>query len=205
MGLSEILIALATLLPTATSFVLPFDPAAVDGEGRKLYVSDVAIRAAIPSFRDAGPRVGTCINSMFIPASGYIDLLPKITGVNRARLFRLDCSLGKDEKLTCSDSRADPNVVFDTDPRDYFWLKPDVELDVALQIYRGFRNSTVEYPSGKERWINGLPLRSIERQGDSYVAGFSDCGCSESWRVERRIVAGKPRIVAIEPLNGICV
>ena len=45
MGLSEVLIALATLLPAATSFVLPFDPAAVDEQGRKLYVSDVAIRA----------------------------------------------------------------------------------------------------------------------------------------------------------------
>jgi len=205
MSLLGIVFSIGALAPAPTSFVLPLDPAAVDERGHKLYVSDAAIRAAIPSFKDAGPRIGTCINSMFIPASGYIDLMPKITGTHHARLFRLDCSLGKTNNVACSESRADPDVVFDTDPHEYLWLESGVELEVALDIYRAFRDKQVEFPPGKERWIKGLSLRSLKRQGDSYVAGFSDCGCNESWVVERRLAAGKSRIFAIKPGQAICI
>jgi hypothetical protein len=187
------------------SYEFPIDPNAKSFFGQPLYVDDATLKAAIPSLRAAGDRLSTCINSMFVPASGYIDFAPTVAGslTHWAIAHRLLCSANK-TTLTCTEPQKPWSVAFDDDPAQFFEVGAGVDLQDALSIDRAFRSGEVQYPPGLSRH-KGLPLRRIKRDGSAYEVSFSDCGCNTRWSVELRRANRDAKVVAIKLLQDICV
>ncbi|HEX7914142.1 hypothetical protein [Rudaea sp.] len=189
-------------LAGATTFSFPVDHSAAD-HGQPLYVADQTLITAIPSLKGATHRMSTCINPMFIPASGQIEFVPVPTGDHLAQAKVLNCQLKTSETLTCNDDGAvDHPVVFDKEPSKSFVLVSGTGMDEALDVFRAFRDRKIEYASDKAKpWINDMPLRQIARKAQQYIVSFSDCGCSNSQVVEKRA----DKFVVVETRNGICV
>ncbi len=201
--LTILLSAFATAAAAGQTYELQVDPKATSLLGKNLYVGDDALKAAIPSLRNAGGRISTCITSIFRPASGYIDFAPSVTGPHAAVAHRLLCSTDK-ITLRCMEAEDLKSVVFDSDPAESFQLGDDVALQDALSIYRALRDRQVEFPAGQSRWIQGLPLRRVARDGDHFIVLFADCGCSEQWQMELRPAAAGTKVIATHSLKGIC-
>src|SRR5689334_5401447 len=125
---------LMTATAMAKSYEFPVDPKAMAAKGHRLYVDDASMKAVIPSLRDAGDRLSTCINPMFIPASGYIDFAPTVTGPHTAQAHRLICSTDN-VTLTCTEPEDSQSVVFDSVLADAFQLAPSIDLQDALNVY----------------------------------------------------------------------
>jgi len=203
------LLALAALPPLTAlgaAFTFPQNPAAVDATGRPLYVDDATLIHSIPALNGAGKRLRTCLTSMTLPQSGYIEFMPTVTGAHSASSNRLQCEAESAESITCTEpDDADRAVVFDADPSEYFRLGPNTDLDEALEIARAFRNESVDYGAGEKRFFATLPLREIAKKGTAFSVHFSDCGCHETIRVERQLVHGRWGVYAIGQPDGMCV
>ena len=194
--------SVASTFAGAATFTFPVDHSATE-HGQPLYVSDRILISTIPSLKGTERRLLTCINPMFIPASGTIEFVPVVTGGHLAQAKVLNCQLNTPETLTCNDEGAvDHSLVFDNEPGGSFALAPGTKIDEALEVFRAFRDRKIEYASDKARpWIGGMPLRQIARKGGQYVVSFSDCGCSNNQVVEKHA----SKFVIVETRNGICV
>ena len=171
------------------------------------YVDDATLIAAFPSLEGAGKRLGTCINPMFIPASGYISFTPTVTGAHAALENRLNCTLMKPEELSCSDQPANERkVMFDKDPSLSFHVDPSVDADTAVAIARAFEEDAIVFPNERSRPIvKRLPFRDIRRAGNGYEVGSSDCGCTFIAIIEKRSVGAKLQFSVREVKQNLCI
>src|SRR5690348_14928851 len=96
---------LAPLTALCAEFTFPQDPAAVDANGRPLYVDDATLAATIPDLAAVGQRLGTCLTNMTWPHSGFIEFMPTVTGPHTALSNRLYCQADA-ESITCTEPNA---------------------------------------------------------------------------------------------------
>lgn len=188
-----------------TYYFLNQDQSEMETKVHPQYIRDADVASTVPGFAKLGARIDACYQSMTIPNQLFITYPPSVVGPHSARTNVLNCVSTKDPtQFACQIAPNREFVVFGNTASRYFVLGPNTNLDEALKIYDAYWDRTLQLDKGLEMMFGQLRIRSISRSGKTFDVVRSDCGCSDTTKIEFHHANGQTVVVAIAYAAGVC-